>query len=60
MYVDVGPFSNSLCGQKSQNSSSIMSKAVWGPQSVRSKKAQAQNRHPEKQTKSFAEYTVLL
>lgn len=31
-----------------------------GPQSVRSEKAQAQNRHPEKQTKSFAEYTVLL
>ncbi len=40
--------------------SSILSKAVWGPQSLRPEKAQAQNRHPEKQTKTFSEYTVLL
>ncbi len=39
---------------------SILSKVVWGPPSLRPEKAQAQNSHPEKQTKTFSEYTVLL
>lgn len=36
-HVDVGPFTTALCGQKSQNSSHILNKAVWGLQSDQKK-----------------------